>query len=397
MHLDPMLPRLVGALLAVLLTGLVLRRLRLPHVVVYLIAGLIIGPGGLDIVGDRDMLSRVGELGVLLLLFFVGMEVSVPRLLEGWRVAVFGTVVQIAVTVGVVFAVGSWQEWPFPRLLLIGFVLSLSSTAVVINRLRVSNETDTLVGRDVIGVLLVQDLLVIPMIVVLSASAGEGPHTSEIIRQLIGGAVIIGVVWRLLTKPPQRIWGLTAIAEDSELALFGGLTICLGLSLFTALFGLSTAMGAFVAGIAMSAIHQTEWIHHRLESFRVVFLAIFFASVGAMLDLGFLADNWGTVVFLSLVALVVNMIINTLTLRAFKRTWGHAVYGGALLSAIGEFSFVLAAVGRTAGLISNTGYQLTVAIICVTLALSAGWVAIMTRITRHGGTETGPDHHEQRA
>ena len=391
MHLDPMLPRLVGALLAVLLTGLLLRRLRLPHVVIYLLAGLIVGPGGLDIIGDREMLSRVGELGVLLLLFFVGMEVSLPRLLEGWRLAVIGTVVQVAVTVGVVFAVGAWQDWPSPRILLIGFVLSLSSTAVVINRLRVRNESDTLVGRDVIGVLLVQDLLVIPMIMVLSSSSGDGPHTGELVRQLVGGVLIVALVWRLLTKPPSRIWGLREIAEDSELALFGGLTICLGLSLFTALFGLSTAMGAFVAGIALSAIRQTEWIHHRLESFRVLFLAIFFASVGAMLDLTFLAQNWGVVVLLSLVALAVNMVVNTLILRAFKRSWGHAVYGGALLAAIGEFSFVLAAVGRTAGLISDTGYQLTVAIICVTLAVSAGWVALMTRITHHGGIErAGP-------
>jgi CPA2 family monovalent cation:H+ antiporter-2 len=132
MHLDPLIPSLVGTAFAVLLIGLLLRRLGQPQIIAYLAVGVAIGPHGLGLISDIHTVQRLGDAGVILLLFFVGMEISLPHLVANWRIPILGTSVQIAASVGAVIAVGAWLDWPISRSILLGFVTSLSSTAIVI-------------------------------------------------------------------------------------------------------------------------------------------------------------------------------------------------------------------------------------------------------------------------
>ena len=206
MHLDPIMPYLVGAVLTIVIVGLLMRRLRQPHVVAYLLTGIALGPYGLAFIADETTLSHLGSLGVVLLLFFVGMEVSPRRLISNWKVAVIGTLLQILISVGVVWVIGHFAEWPLARTLLIGFVISLSSTAVVLKILQERGELETDTGQDVLGILLVQDLAIIPMLLILGTFSGETSSLTQVLLQGIGTLLFVGLIALIIgrVRPAAR-------------------------------------------------------------------------------------------------------------------------------------------------------------------------------------------------
>lgn len=384
MHLDPIMPYLVSAILMILLLGLVLRSVRQPYVIGYLIAGIILGPHGIALVEDEVLLSRLGAIGVVLLLFFIGMEVSPKKLIDNWKVAVLGTLLQIIISVGCVWPLGVWLEWPIERIVLIGFVISLSSTAVVLKLLEDWKELDTRVGQNVLVITLAQDLAVIPMLIILSMMGGDQSTAGNIWLQLLGAAVVAIVVGYIAVKETIHLPLSRLLANDRELQIFAALSICLGLSLITGLAGLSTALGAFVAGMLIGAAKETRWVHHSLESFRVIFVALFFVSIGMLVDLSFIQSHWIQVTALVLLVIITNTFINGAILRVLGENWRDSLYAGTLLSQIGEFSFVLAAVGIQAQIITNYGYQMTVAVISISLLISPLWIMLIKVILKRG-------------
>ncbi|MFD2205935.1 cation:proton antiporter [Kiloniella antarctica] len=374
MHLDPALSSFVAIILLLTGVGMAAHLFRQPVVVGYLLAGMILGPDGLAIVTDSDVLGRLGSIGVVLLLFFVGMEVSPKRLIANWRIAVMGTVLQIGLSVAIAFGLGEVLGWSFGRSLLIGFVLSLSSTAVILKLFQDWKEQDTNTGQDVLGILLVQDLAVIPMLIVIGAFSNTGFHTGQVVLQLVGGAGLLGIaiavsVFAPIKLPFSKFW-----RQDHEMQVLIALTICFGLALISGLLQLSTALGAFVAGMVLHATHDTDWVEHSLLGFRTVFLAAFFLSIGMLVDFDFLAENWPLVCLLVGISLIANSGINTGILKLFGRSWRESIYGGAVLAQIGEFSFVLAAVGLQVALINETGYQIIISVITLSLLVSPVWI-----------------------
>ena len=354
MHADPILPVLTATTFVLLLVGLVLRRFRQPHVLAYLLAGVALGPHGLAVFSNADAISRLGDLGIILLLFFVGMEMSLSRLAANWRVAVLGTLLQILVSLGVVALLGATLDWPLERAVLIGFVISLSSTAVAVSMLKVWGHLDSRLGLDVMGILIVQDLAVAPMLLALGVlSAGSRGAPAHALLPVVGVVLTVGfAVWLLRREQISLPFG-ARLRDDPELQVFAAAFLCAAGALFTAVFELSTALGALVAGIVVASSEETDWIARSMEPFRVLLVALFFVSIGLLLDVGFVARNLGL----------------------FGRGWPHALFAGAILAQAGDFSFVLAAIGYEGGLITDFGYQLTVAVIFGTLLLSPFWVA----------------------
>lgn len=173
-------------------------------------------------------------------------------------------------------AMGEWLNWPTLRSILLGFVISLSSTAVVLNLLKDRSELKTSVGQKVTGVLLMQDLAIVPMLIVLSLLAGENTQSSTVALQVIGGVLILGLtIWMIrrgrITLPFSR-----RIRQDHELQVFASLVSCLGFGLITGLLELSTALGTFIGGIFINQARETDCVQHSLEPFRIVFVALFF-------------------------------------------------------------------------------------------------------------------------
>lgn len=384
MHLDPIMPLFVVIVLVLLVLALVARAVRQPLVIGYLLAGLVMGPAVLGLVEDVETIGRLGAVGVVLLLFFVGLEVSPQSLASIWRVSLMGTILQIVLTTALVFAFGSILGWPLGRNILLGFVISLSSTAVVLKLLKDSEELNTKVGQDVLGVLLTQDMMVIPMLIALSLLTGNHPDARQIASQLAGAAGLIGLVVWIIVRGEVRLPFGSAIRSDPEFQVLAALLICFGLALLSGLLSLSTALGAFVAGMVIQATREVEWAEDSLESFRVVFIALFFASVGMLVELNFILQHWRQILALVLIVIVANTVINAGIMRLLGRSWRASFYAGALLSQIGEFSFVLAAVGSQAGVITNFGYQMTIAIIAISLLISPAWIALTKRVL-YGG------------
>ncbi len=382
MHIDPAMPALATAILAVLLVGMFVRRLGQPLILAYLLTGVMIGPSALDLVPAELGIDRFGALGVLLLLFFLGVEIDPAHLARRWKVALFGTTLQILLSVGAVAALVPLAGWPAARVVLIGFAISLSSTAVV-KRLQKPEDRGGELDGDVTAILLTQDLALAPMLIVLGLFLGDGFDWHVAGLQLAGGAGMLGLAaWVVVRREDLHLPFLRHVKGDGELEVFLALSICFGLAVVSGLMHLSAALGAFIAGLVVGQAQETRRFHHHLKPFEIVFLAAFFVSVGMLIDLRFLAEHAGTLAGLVLVVLALNTLVNYLMLRSFGRERGPSLVGGAMLAQVGEFAFVLALVGHNSGILTDFGYQMTLAVVALSLAVSPAWIALVKRLAR---------------
>ena len=370
--------------LSILLMGMLFTLFRQPSIIAYLITGMVIGPYGLKLISDTQMIQLVGDFGVVILLFFVGMEICLTCLLSNWRVAIIGTLLQILVSVGVVFSIGTLFGLSLTTRILLGFVISLSSTALVVKILEDRKELGTKVGGDVLGILLVQDLAVIPMLIILSLMAQNSVNLAQLGLQLVMGALIISFIMWLFHKRKWKLPFSEKIKSHHELQVFAALAICFGFALLTDIFHLSPALGAFIGGITVGLARETHWVHSSLKPIKVIFVALFFVSIGMLLDLSYTLKNITAVLAFVLIVLVLNTLINAVIFRILGDPWRRSFYAGSLLSQIGEFSFVLGAVGLTLGIISDSGYQITLAVITLSLLISPFWIYILGRFACKG-------------
>jgi len=390
MHLDPILPEIMKILSVIVLIALVIRKFKQPGPIAYILAGICLGPTLLGVESDIDVMSRVGSFGVIFLLFFVGQEISVRQITENWKVAVIGTLAQIIVSVGIVYLVGYYLSWSWQRSILIGFAVSLSSTAVAINILEEKKLLKSNVGKDVITVLVSQDLAIVPMLIVLGAIAekNDSIHVNPWLQAAGGLVLIISIVLtKLAVKRGIKV--LQFIKGDSELQFFVPILICLTFSFITGYFEISTALGAFIAGIITSSLGEKEWFHKTLEPFKILFVGIFFVSVGMMIDLKFVKENIGIISLLTFLAFFINTAINSIMFKALGRPVGESLYGGALLGQIGEFGFILAAIGYKLDIINLYAYQLIMSVTGITLFLTPAWATMIgksSEIWRKQGT-----------
>lgn len=384
MHFDPEMITIISMILVILSVGFVLRVLQQPHVVAYLIAGVILGPYILDVISDQATLDRIGQIGVIMLLFFVGMEVSPKRLLANWKVAVLGTSLQITVSVLVMYAIGELLDWSISRSIFYGFVISMSSTAVLMSFLQERGLLKHQLGEDVLSVSLMQDILVIPMLILLTFLSGSNQSGENVvdswilIQQAIGGCILIGLfIWLLVAKSIHLPFG-TRLRSDHELQVFLALGLCFGVAVVTGLLHLSAALGAFVAGMVVGAAKETTWVHSRLDALRVILVALFFVSIGMLLDLQFIYENIFRIIGLVIAVFAMNTLINAIVFRAVGRTWKHSFFVAAMLAQIGEFAFVLAAVGLQLGIIEGGTAKTAIAVIALSLLLSPLWIKLFS-------------------
>jgi CPA2 family monovalent cation:H+ antiporter-2 len=380
-HIDPILSKFVLLSLIVIVIGMVLRLLKQPSLITYILVGLLVGPFGLEIIADENLISNLGSLGLVLLLFFIGMEIHLPDLIASWKISVIGTLIQVAMSLFFIWLIGKYFEWNIQQVIVLGFVLSLSSTAVIIKLLEERKELNTKAGQFVLGILLAQDILIVPMLIIINYLSGGKVQAIELIKQLVGGALIVGIVIYILWKKELVFPFQKYITKDHEIQVFVAFSLCFGFSTLTAWLGLSAALGAFVAGIMVSSSRSTKWVFNSLHAFKILFVALFFVSVGMLIDLKFIRENM--VIIASLVALVfiLNNTINVLVLRIFCKSWRISFYAGSLLSQVGEFSFILASVGFYSGFIGDFTYQITVSIIALSLFLSPFYIGLVRWLT----------------
>lgn len=379
-HFNPLIPSVAIFSMVVLGVGFVLRKLKQPFLLAYVIAGILLSEQGLGLFTNADQIALLGDVGIVLLLFFIGMETSLPDLVAQWRVAIGGTFGQVLLSVGLVALVGWSLDWSWNLIIMLGFIISLSSSAVVIRLLQESGEIRRRLGKKVLSILLMQDVLVVPMLVAVSYLGGTRPRPEDLLWQGIGAVLVIAFFIWLLRKRSVRLPYTDYFEKDHELQVFAALIVCFGFAFLTSAFSLSAALGAFLAGLMIHADAHTRWLHDSLMSFRVLFVALFFVYVGMQLNLMFLRDNLSQVLSLLLLVLLTNHFVNAVILRVSGCGWLEALYGGALLAQIGELSFLLAATGNAIGALSAYGYQVTLAVISLSLMVSPFWILMTKRI-----------------
>jgi len=371
--------------LAALVCGMAMQHLRQPAVMGYILAGAILGPGGLALVENRELISLLAELGVLMLLFLIGMEISLRAVREVWRIALAATALQIGVGLVAMLALGALFDWPLPRSILLGFVVALSSTAVAIKMLEDIGELRTRAGQVTVAILVAQDLAVVPMMLIIGAFRdGQAAGADALLKVVLSAAFLGLLILYLLRRQRVRLPFARMVGNHQDLTPLAGLGFCFGAAALSGLLGLSTAYGAFLAGLVIgNSTSRRAMIHHMLP-IQAVLLMVFFLSIGLLLDVGYIWDNLGTVVLIVAFVAVFKTALNIGFIRLLGEPWPRAFLSGAVLAQLGEFSFVLAALGLSAGAITDPGYRLIVAVTVLSLLGSPFWLETARRVQRVG-------------
>jgi CPA2 family monovalent cation:H+ antiporter-2 len=368
--------------LLILALGLFLKRIHQPYIVSYILVGVLMGSDGLGMVENTVQIQHMGEIGIILLLFFIGMEIDLPDFVKQWKVALIGTILQVTFSVGLILGLGHFLGWNTARSVILGFVIALSSSAVIIKLLEEKGLLPTKMGKNVLSILLTQDILIVPMLIITSFMGGRDVPFGEIALMIVGGVLIIGLLAYIYWKKKIKLPYNKLIAKDNELQVFLAIFFCFGGALITSFFGLSAALGAFVGGMVMHAAEESTWLHDTLHSFRILFVAIFFVTVGLQLDLTFIGANLLPVTLLVLGVYLTNHIVNAGILRFFLPNWRQALLAGALLAQIGELSFLVSFSAYQSGILQEYGYQITLATICLTLLISPFYIAVWEKFVK---------------
>ena len=361
--------------------GILMHRLRQPLLVGYILAGVLLGPSVLGLAADRSAIAGLADLGVLMLLFLIGLELSLRAFKRVWHVSILAALLQIAVALFVAWGAGQLLGWPPGLALLVGFALSLSSTAVAIKILEDIGELRTDIGRTAIGVLIAQDLAVVPMLLIAGMFAGDAPPIRwELVKLGFAVALLAGVTFVLSGRRKLHIPLLDKLEENEELAAIVALAICFSAATVSGLFGLSPAYGAFLAGLIVGNTAERPKMIAATRPIQSALLMVFFLSVGLLLDLRYIWDNLGTVVLLVLMVTVGKTLANIGILRLVGAPWPSAFLAGTVMGQAGEFSFVLAAAGAATGLLGDGEYRLLVAVIALSLVASPLWLLTARRL-----------------
>lgn len=356
---------------AALLCGLLLSRIKQPVVVGYIIAGVVLGPSVLELVGDGEELQLVAELGVLMLLFLIGMELSLRNFRRIWRTAM--TIAGLQIGLGLAFAwmFGKAFGWGPELSLIVGFGLGLSSTAVAIKILEDIGELRTEVGRLAVGILVAQDLAVVPMLLIVSEMGNEGSSpTSALVPVIVAVAILAGIVFLLSRRKREHLPFAHWISDNHDLAAMSGLAMCFVFAAISGLVGLSPAYGAFIGGLVAGNTIERGKMIAAVEPIQSVLLMVFFLSIGLLLDLAFIWDNIVLVIGLLLAISFAKTATNITILRMLGEPWPKAWLAGTVIGQVGEFSFVLVAAGLAAGVVDPFGSKLMTAVIALSLVAS---------------------------
>lgn len=367
--------------IVIILLLLIMKYIKQPYAIAYILSGIILGVNGLGLIKNTEIIEKLGEIGIILLLFFIGMEISLPRLLSNWKIAILGTIGQIIITAIFSIFIGNYFNWSIERSILTSFVIVLSSTAVVIKLLEDNNELKTKIGQNALAISIVQDVMVIPMIMILTFFSKDSLSTSIPYTSILGTIIFISIIIILLRKPIKLPFS-RIVHKDHELQVFLAILFCLTGALISEFFGLSMAMGAFVAGILVSTNKDTHWVKNALLPFKVIFLAFFFIYIGILINIKFIIQNYIHIIIWVLFIFIINTIINTIVLMLLDNSFKESVYISAVLAQAGEFGFLIIDIGYKNKILQLYEYNLAISVIALTIILSPFWIKIIKKIMK---------------
>lgn len=345
-------------------------RLRLPVVVGYLLTGLVAGQYGFAMLTAPAEIGHLAELGIIFLLFTIGVELSITKLMAIKRIIFLGGSMQVAFTIAGIYAVSALFGFSISQSLFFGFMVALSSTAVILKMLQETSELSSAHGRTTLGISIFQDLVSIPMMLAIPLMATNESEWLGIAT--MAGKLLILLVFLYLSHRyiVPKLLHEVAKTGNQEIFLFSIILIALSVAYITYVLGLSLAFGAFLAGIIIS---ETEYKHHafsHISPFRDLFTSFFFVSIGMLLNMQFISDNIGTVLAAIAIVSTVKFLTGSLATFLLGFPLRVTILVGLALCQIGEFSFILMKLGTDYQLINSYYFDLFLAVAAATMALS---------------------------
>lgn len=370
MHL-PLLQDLVILLAFSLGIVFLLNRVKVPSILGFLLTGVIIGPHGLSLIYAVEEVEVIAEIGVILLLFVIGLELSIKQLVSIRKTVFVGGALQVGLTVLMAFMVYYAFGNSVNEAVFIGFLFSLSSTAVVLKVFQDRNEIGTPHGKNALAILIFQDLIVVPMMLFTPILAGaSGDVTTSILTLFVKATIVIVITIISARYLVPKLMHEIAKTGSKELFLFTTFTICFAVAFLTSEAGLSLALGAFLAGLIISESEYSHQATNTILPFGELFTSLFFISVGMLLDLSYFIDNIGIVLLLLLAVFIVKSLVAATAVAVLKYPTRTVIITGVSLFQVGEFAFILSKVGIQYNLLSEAMNQLFLAVSILSMLLT---------------------------
>jgi CPA2 family monovalent cation:H+ antiporter-2 len=346
-------------------------RIRVPALIGYLVTGVIAGPYLLKLISSPENVEVMAEIGVILLMFTIGLEFSLNHLLKIRKVVFFGGFMQLLLTAGMTMLMARVYNFAWNEAVFVGFLTALSSTAVVLKLLQERSELTTHYGKTIVGILIFQDIILIPLLLFTPILGGETADIgNDLLLLMLKTVGIMIFIWAGTRWLMPWLLHLIAMTRSQELFLMSLLLICLAVAMLTNELGMSLAFGAFLAGLMISDTEYSHSAFGNLIPFKDVFTSFFFVSIGMLLDLGFVAEHPWLVLVTVLLVILIKTVIAGFTAFTLGHTFFGTVVVGLALAQVGEFSFILAGLGLSNGIITPSHFQLFLAVAITSMALS---------------------------
>lgn len=367
-------------------------RLRISPILGYLLAGSAFGPHGWELVAEGEGTALLAELGIVFLLFMIGLELSFDRL-RVIRHYIFGlgtaqVVLTAAAIGGLLVLLG--MDWEGAALL--GCAFAFSSTAFVLQVLTERNATGTQVGRVAVAILILQDLAVVPLLVAVPLLGGEQELVMPLLAALAKAVLSLGAIFIVSRFALRPVFHLVAATRAPDTFVAAALLVALGTAYVTELAGLSPALGAFMAGVMLAGTEYRHQVEADIQPLRGLLLGLFFLTVGMLVNPTDVVRQWDKILLALLAVLTLKTVMIALLARAFRFDWPHALQLGLLLSQGGEFAFVVLSRGASHGLVATGMLDLLVTVVAASMAVTPALASAGSRIVRRWARHAGEKH-----
>ena len=366
--------------LVILLLIFILKKIKQPYLVAYILAGIMMGPDLGGFFKNTSDVAALGEIGILLLMFFLGIEMKIPDHRSLLLKPVVAQVIRMILSFMLVFVLGMSRGWTVSEIVVLTVLLIFNSTAVVSEVLSRNGELRSDLGKTILNILLLQDVLLAPVLTVFQFLGNGYVSLSRLFSSLLGSVIIVLLLKAVRDRNFFDSAIFNEIKKDHELQVFAGGFICLGFGLLAELAGLSGAIGSFMAGMFIGRTSALHWLEHTLRPFRVFFVSLFFVSVGLSLDISYVSHHYQLMMSATLLVLIVNSLLSAVVFRLLKYDWKNSFYAGALLSQTGEFGILACSLAFEMKIIDLGFYKVGIAVTAISLLLSTIWIAVLRKL-----------------
>lgn len=352
------------------ITGMIISKLKQPAIVAYILTGVLLGPHVFGLISDEELVNQLSHIGVIALLFTLGLEFSLSTFSEMRNSVIFTGTLQIIGTFAVVCILLMLFSFDLTQSILIGCAIALSSTVVVLRTLATAGELDSLHGRIIVGILIIQDLSLIPIMIILpNLATGEAITFVPILLAVLkAGFFLVLALFVSFWLTPKLMDFITS--TNKEFLIFSSIAIAISTALIATLFGISLELGAFVAGLALSGTVQSKQVIVEVTPLRDVFAMIFFVSIGLMLDLSFFTNNLLMIMLVVASIFIIKFLVTFAVVFAVRKPGQTALWAALSLFQIGEFSFIITQLGFTEKIITENIYSLLITSTLITMLLT---------------------------